>query len=128
MIAPNKWIISSPTPFSTSVQCGKIFTSINLKPTSIVEIPEGCSMHLRTHTIWPGSYIEQTELEIKHYKWFWKNNNMFLDYNDNAFHTTLHSINNSNTITIDYIDKEVKLKKDSSKEFDYKTKQLISEE
>jgi hypothetical protein len=46
MIATNKWIISSPTPFSTSVQCDNIFTSVNLKTTTIVEIPEGCSMHL----------------------------------------------------------------------------------
>jgi hypothetical protein len=29
-----------------------------------VEIPEGCSMHLHAHTIWPGSHIKQTELEI----------------------------------------------------------------
>jgi hypothetical protein len=28
MIAPNKWIISSPAPFFTSVQCDKIFTSV----------------------------------------------------------------------------------------------------
>ena len=52
---------------------------------------------------------------------------MFPDYNDNAFQTTLNSLNNSNTITIDYINKEVKLKKDSSKEFNNKTKQLISD-
>ncbi len=84
-------------------------------------------MHLRRHTIWPGSYIEQTELEIKHYKWFWNNNDMFPDYSDSAFQTTLNSLNNSNTITIDYINKEVKLKKDSSKEFNNKTKQLISD-
>ena len=127
MVSPNKWIVSSPEPFSTSVQCGKFFTSINLKRMSIVEIPEGCSMHLRTHTIWPGSYIEQAELEIKHYKWFWNNNDMFPDYSDSAFQTTLNSLNSSNTITIDYINKEVKLKKDSAKEFNNKTKQLISD-
>jgi hypothetical protein len=68
MIAPNKGIISSPTPYSTAVQCGKIFTTINLKPTTILEISEGCNMHLRTHTIWPGSFIKQTKLEIKRLK------------------------------------------------------------
>jgi hypothetical protein len=53
MIAPNKWIISSPKPFSTTVQCGTIFTSLNLKQTTILEISVGCSMHLCT--IWPRS-------------------------------------------------------------------------
>ena len=101
MLAPNRWIISSPTLFSTSVQCDKSFTTVNLKSTTIVEIPEGCSMHLRKHTIWPGSYTEQTELEIKHFKWIWENNAMFPDYNDNAFQTTLNSLNESNTTTID---------------------------
>jgi hypothetical protein len=41
---------------------------------------------------------------------------MFTDYNDNAFKTTLNGLNESKTITIDYINKEVKLKKDSSEE------------
>ena len=116
MIAPNKWIISSPTSFSTSVQCDKMFTSINLKPTTIVEIPEGCSMHLCTHTIWPGSYLEQTALEIKHFKWICDNNDMFPNFNDEAFQSTLNSLNESNTITIDCINKEVKLRKDSLQE------------
>ena len=84
-------------------------------------------MHLRTHTIWPGYYIEQTELEIKHFKWIWDNNAMFPDFNDNAFQSTLNSLNESSTITIDCINKEVKLKKDSAIENNYKTKQLISE-
>jgi hypothetical protein len=55
MIAQNKLIISSPTPFSTSVQCQKIFTSVSLESETIVEIPEGYSMHLCTYTIRPGS-------------------------------------------------------------------------
>ena len=93
MVATNKWIISSPKPFSTSVRCDTIITSIKLKTTTIVELPEGCSMHLCTHTIWPGSYLEQTELEIKHYKRIWENIDMFPNYNKNAFQTTLNSGN-----------------------------------
>ena len=79
------------------------------------------------HTIWPGSYIEQTELEIKHFQWISENNAMFPDYNDNAFQTTLNSLNESNTIMIDYINQEVKLKKDSLLENKQKTRQLIRE-
>ena len=52
---------------------------------------------------------------------------MFPDYNDNAFQSTLNSLNESITITIDYINKEVKLKKDSAIENNHKTKKLISE-
>ena len=52
---------------------------------------------------------------------------MFPNYNDNAFISTLNSLNESCTITIDYINKEVKLKKDNTIENNQKTKQLISE-
>jgi hypothetical protein len=113
MIATNKWIISSPKPFSTSVQCDTIFTSENLKTTTIVELPEGCSMHLHKHTIWRGSYLEQTKLEIKHYKRIRENIDMFPNYIDNAFPTTLNRLNESSTITIAKINKEVKDRKDS---------------
>ncbi len=41
---------------------------------------------------------------------------MFPSCNDNAFQTTLNSINESTMITIDYINQEVKVKKDSHKE------------
>jgi hypothetical protein len=123
MIDTNKWMISSPTSFSTLLQCNNMFTSINLKITTIVEILEGCSMHLHKHIIWPGSYIEQTNLEIKHFKWIWKNKAMFPKYKNNAFKTTLNSLNESTTITIDYINQEVKLKKDSIELNKIKTKQ-----
>jgi hypothetical protein len=51
MIAPKKWMISSPIPFATSVQCNILFNLVNLKPSGIAEIPEGCSMHLCKHKI-----------------------------------------------------------------------------
>jgi hypothetical protein len=43
----------------TSEQGGKFFNLVNLKSTAIIEIPEGCSKHLCTQTIWPESYIKQ---------------------------------------------------------------------
>jgi hypothetical protein len=49
-------------------------------------------------------------LEIKHLKWIWENNAWFPDSNDNAFQTTLDSINASTSIAIDYINKETNLK------------------
>jgi hypothetical protein len=73
-----------------------------------------------------GSYIEQTELETKHFKWIWENNAMFPNFKDKAFQTTLNSLNEQTTITIDFMNKEVKLGKDSLKENSENT-QLISE-
>jgi glucose/arabinose dehydrogenase len=52
-------------------------------------------------------------LDIEHFKWIWENDAKFPEYNDNAFQTTLKSRNESSTITIDYINQEVKLRKDS---------------
>jgi hypothetical protein len=63
----------------------------------------------------------QTKLKIKHFKWIWENSALFTNFNDKA----LDSLNDSNTITIDYINKEVKLRKDSAKNH-IKTKELIS--
>jgi hypothetical protein len=69
--------------------------------------------------------LEQTELEIKYYKWIWENIDIFPNYNDNAFQTTLNSLNESSTITIDTMNKEVKLTKDSIELKRIKTKQLM---
>jgi hypothetical protein len=90
-----------------------------------VEIPEECSIHLPKYTIWPGSYLEQTKLEIKNFRWIWENNAMFPNCNDNALQTTLSSQNEPYNITIDYINQEVKLRKDSIELNKIKTKQLI---
>jgi hypothetical protein len=98
-----------------------------LKLITIVEISKECSMNLCKHTIWPGSYIEKNELEIRHFKWIQENNAMFPNYNDNVFQTTLNSCNESTTITIDYIKQELKLRKDSIEANSIKTKQLLNE-
>jgi hypothetical protein len=78
-------------------------------------------MHLCKHTIWPGSYLEQTKLEIKHLSGFGK---MFPNYNNNALQTTLNSPNESSTITINYINQEGKLRKVSTEFSKIKTKKL----
>ena len=43
----------------------------------------------------------------------WENIDLFPNCNDYAFQTTLNSLNEWSTITIDYINKEAKLRKDS---------------
>jgi hypothetical protein len=67
--AKEYFFMIEPKPFSTAVQCGKIFTSINKKYFTIVKIPEGCSM----------IFGKQTELEIKHFKRIWELNVIFTD-------------------------------------------------
>jgi hypothetical protein len=54
-------------------------------------------------------------LEIKHYKWIKDNNAMFPEYTNKAFQKTLDSLNTSTSVTIDYINKEVKIRKYSAK-------------
>jgi hypothetical protein len=51
---------------------------------------------------------------------------MLPNFNDNAFQTTLNSLNESSTIIIDYIKQEVKLRKDSIELNKIKTKQFVS--
>ena len=46
---------------------------------------------------------------------------MFPDYSDSAFKTALYSLNTSTSVTIDYINKEVKIKMESSNEIKLKT-------
>jgi hypothetical protein len=72
---------------------GQDFVLCKFETTTIVEIPEG----------------------------FWENSATFPNFTDEASQSTLNSLNESNTITIDYIKKEVKLKKDSAKKNYIKT-------
>jgi hypothetical protein len=83
-----------------SVKCVKVFTSVNLKPTAILKISEGCSKHLRKHTILLRSYTKQTEL-----KWIRGNNAMLPDYNYSALQAILNSLNDLNSITSNYKNK-----------------------
>jgi hypothetical protein len=43
---------------------------------------------------------------------------MFPEYTDKAFQTTLDRLNTTSSVTIDYINKEVKIRKDSAQEND----------
>ncbi len=52
---------------------------------------------------------------------------MFPNFNAKAFQSTLDSLNGPDTIIIDYINKEVKLKKKHAKENHLISKELISE-
>jgi hypothetical protein len=52
----------------------------------------------------------------------WENIDIFPNNNNNAFQNTLNSLNESSTITIDYINQEVKLRKDSIESNEIKTK------
>ena len=126
-IAANQWVVSTPKPFSTTVKCNSQFSSVNLKSLSIVTVPEGCTMHLKTHIIHPGSYTQDTDVEIKHFQWMWNPHQMFPHYNTKAFNATMNSLKETGSISIDYINHEVKLKKDSQEESNDSTKDLIQE-
>ena len=126
-MSSNKWIISSPTPFSTTIQCNKVFSTINLKALSIVTVPAGCTMHLKTHKIHPGSSISDTVMEVKHFQWKWDPSTMFPNFNTKAFNNTMNSLKETGAISIDYINHEVKLKMNSDIESKDSAKDLIQE-
>ena len=126
-MSSNKWIISSPTPFSTTIQCNKVFSTINLKALSIVTVPAGCTMHLKTHKIHPGSSISDTVMEVKHFQWKWDPSQMFPNFNTKAFNNTMNSLKETGAISIDYINHEVRLKMNSDIESEDSAKDLIKE-
>ena len=123
-LSSNQWIISSPTPLTTSVKCNKVFNSVNLKPLSIVTVPEGCVMHLREHIIHPGSSILDTDSEVKHFQWSWNPEELFPYFNTEAFNHTLYSLRDEVSLTIGYINHETKLRQNS----DDKNSQSVKEE
>ena len=127
MISSNQWIISAPEPFSTVVKCNKEFSTINLKSLSKVTVPEGCTMHLKTHVIHPGSYVPDTDIEVKHFQWTWEPSHLFPSFNTKAFNSTMKSLKESTSISIQYINNEVRLKQDSEIESIDTTKALIQE-
>ena len=126
-MSSNKWIISSPTPFSTTIQCNKVFSTINLKALSIVTVPAGCTMHLKTHNIHPGSSISDTSMEVKHFQWKWDPAQMFPNFNTKAFNNTMNSLKETGAISIDYINHEVRQKLNNDKESEDSAKDLIQE-
>ena len=127
-ISSNKWIVASPEPFSTTVQCDKVFSTINLKHLSIITVPEGCTMQLRLHNIHPGSFTSDTDIETKHFQWTWKPNQMFPHYNTKAFNDTMNSLEESSSIAIDYINHEIKIRQDNEEKARNATLDLIQEE
>ena len=112
-LSTNQWIISSPEPFSTTVKCDKVFSTINLKPLSIVTVPEGCVMHLREHIIHPGNSILDSDREVKHFQWPWDPEQLFPHFNTKAFNHTLNSLREEVSLTIDYINHETTLRQNS---------------
>ena len=126
-LSSNKWIVSAPDTFSTTVKCNKVFTTVNLKHLTIVTVPEGCSMHLKTHIIHPGTYIADTDIEVKHFQWTWQPSHIFPNFNTKAFNNTMNSLEDTSSIEIDYINHEIKMKRDNEIESRNLTLQLIQE-
>ena len=54
-ISSNKWLISSPTVFSTTVKCPTTFTSVTIRRSTLLTIQPGCQVDLKSHIIQPDS-------------------------------------------------------------------------
>jgi hypothetical protein len=60
-IAANQWIISSPIDFPT-------FTSIAIRSSSIITVPTGCLVNLKSHVIQPDTATTDSDLETIHFE------------------------------------------------------------
>ena len=58
----------------------------------------------------PGSSIPDSDVEVKHFKWDWNPTNLFPNYNTKAFNSTMNSLRESSSMSIDYINNEVSLR------------------
>ena len=69
-IGSNDWIISSPSTFSTVVKCPDSFQTIQIKPFSVVNVPYGCTLNLKTHIIQASgfSFSKEIEQNINHFE------------------------------------------------------------
>ncbi len=76
-IASNKWIISSPSDFSTIIKCPLTFQSVTIRKSASITVPPGCQVDLKSHIITPDSATTDSDLETIHYEWAWDSNTMF---------------------------------------------------
>ena len=62
-------------------------------------------MHLKVTNILPDSCTQETSQGTMHYQWIWQTTDMVPDFEHEAFKSTMASLNESRTISIDYINK-----------------------
>ena len=69
-IGSNEWIISSPSTFSTVVTCPDSFQPIQIEPFSVVNVPDGCTLNLKSHIIKASgfSFSKEIEQNINHFE------------------------------------------------------------
>ena len=106
-ISSNKWIISSPSDFSTIIKCPSTFQSITIRKSATITVPPGCQVDLKSHIITPDSATTDSDLETIHYEWSWDSNIMFPKFHTNEFEATLIHLKNLTAITIDNINEAV---------------------
>ncbi len=108
-IASNKWIISSPSDFSTIIKCPSTFNSITIRKSTTITVPPGCQVDLKSHIITPDSAVTDSDLETIHYEWAWSSNIMFPKFHTSEFEATLIHLRNLTAISIDNINEAVAL-------------------
>jgi hypothetical protein len=106
-ISSNKWIISSPSDFSTIIKCPHTFQSITVRKSATITVPPGCQVDLKSHIITPDSATTDSDLETIHYEWSWDSNTMFPKYHTVEFEATLNHLKNVTAMTIDNINEAV---------------------
>ena len=106
-IESNKWIISSPSDFSTTIKCPSTFQSITIRSSSVITVQPGCQVDLKSHVIQPDSATTDSDLETIHYEWSWDSNVLFPTYHTQEFEATIIHLKNITAISIENINAAV---------------------
>jgi hypothetical protein len=106
-IMSNKWIISSPSDFSTIIKCPSTFPPVTIRKSATITVSPGCQVDLKSHIITPDSATTDSDLETIHYEGSWDSNIMFPKYHTNKFEATLIHLRNNTAISIDNINEAV---------------------
>ena len=109
----DKWLISTPDSYTSTLQCPSTFKTISIQTTALVTVPSGCSLPLNSITIEPNTNAVDNEFENKHYEWFWDSDVLFPKYNSDIFGEVLRSYGNKTAVSIQLINQAVSLKESS---------------
>ena len=111
----DKWLISTPLPYTSTLRCPSNFKTVSIKTTQVVTVPSGCSLSLNSITIGPDTNSVDNEFEHKHYEWFWDSDVLFPNYNTEIFGEVLREFSNQTATSIDFINQAVKIRQNNIK-------------
>ena len=109
-LGTDKWFISTPESYTSTLQCPSNFKTISAaQTTTAIAVPSGCSLDLHSIFIDPDTNSVDNKFETNHYDWFWDLDVLFPRYITDQFGNILRSYRNKTLVSIDFINQAVKL-------------------